>query len=238
VGGEQDRHALLARETLDLRPHLRARLGVEPGRGLVEEQHLRAVDQAHRDVEPPLHAAGVRLDQPVGRCGEPEALERLGRPPAQRSAGDAVELALDDEVLAAGGVVVDAVLLADDADRMADAHGFGQHVVAGDTGAAGVGGGEGGEDADGRGLARAVRPEQAEDRARLDLEVEAVECAHVAGVGLHETARRDGVMDIEHCTSHIERCSSAVQCSSQCPAHPNLRGGAGGRTPLASTAAR
>ena len=42
VGREQDRHALLAREPLDLGPHLRARLGVEPRGGLVEEQHLRA----------------------------------------------------------------------------------------------------------------------------------------------------------------------------------------------------
>ena len=150
--------------------------------------------QAHRDVEPPLHAAGVGLDQPVGRVGEAEALERLGRPLAQRGAGDPVELALDDEVLAAGRVHVDAVLLADDADRVADAHGLGEHVVAGDAGAARVGGGEGGEDADGRGLARPVGAEQAEDGARLDLEVEAVERTDVARIGLDEAVGLDGVM--------------------------------------------
>ena len=86
------------------------------------------------------------------------------------------------------------MLLADDADRVADAHGLGEHVEAGDAGAAGVGAGEGGEDADGGALARAVGAEQAEDGARLDLEVEAVERAHVARVGLDEAAGLDGVM--------------------------------------------
>ena len=57
VGGEQDRHPLLGGQTLDLAPHLHPRLGVEPGRRLIEEQHLRPVQQAHRDVQPALHAA-------------------------------------------------------------------------------------------------------------------------------------------------------------------------------------
>ena len=48
-----------SRQPGDLGPHLGAHLRVEPGRRLVEEQHLRAVDEAHRDVEPPLHAARV-----------------------------------------------------------------------------------------------------------------------------------------------------------------------------------
>ena len=122
VRGEQDRHALLAGEALDLRPHLGARLGVEAGGGLVEEQHLRAVDQAHRHVEPPLHAAGVGLDLPRGRVGEPEALQRLGHAAPQLGARDAVELALEHEVLAAGGLAVGAVLLADDPDRVPHPH--------------------------------------------------------------------------------------------------------------------
>ena len=84
------------------------------------------------------------------------------------------------EVLAAGGVAVGAVLLADDADRVADAHRLGEHVEAGDAGAARVGAGERGEDPDGGGLAGAVGAEQAEDGARLDREVEAVERADVA----------------------------------------------------------
>ena len=173
------------------------------------------MDQAHRDVEPPLHAARVGLDAPVGRVREAEALQRLRDPAPQRGAGDPVELALDDEVLAAGGVGVDAVLLADDADRVADADGLGEDVEAGDAGAAGVRPRERGEDPDGRGLAGAVGAEQAEDRAGRDREVEPVERADVAGIGLDEAVGLDGIGLIERCTSHLEHCSSAVQCSCQ-----------------------
>ena len=72
VRRQQDRQAVLARERTDLVPHPRADLGVEPGRGLVEEQHLRAVHQPHGQVEPPLHPAGPGLHEPVGGVGEVE----------------------------------------------------------------------------------------------------------------------------------------------------------------------
>jgi hypothetical protein len=53
------------------------------------------------------------------------------RPLLAARAGDPVELALEDEVLAPGGLRVDAVLLADDADRAAHAPRLGQHVEPG-----------------------------------------------------------------------------------------------------------
>jgi hypothetical protein len=56
---EQDRQSLLGGEVGDLLPHLGARLGIEAGGGLIEEQHLRALHEAHGDVELALHAAGV-----------------------------------------------------------------------------------------------------------------------------------------------------------------------------------
>ena len=103
VRREQDRHQLLARQALDLVPHLRARLGVEAGRRLVEEQHLRAVQQADRDVEPALHAARVRL-RPGGRPRRPGRSARATRVTRclRSRPGDAVELALEHEVLAPG----------------------------------------------------------------------------------------------------------------------------------------
>ncbi len=56
--------------------------------GLVEEDHPRAGDQAHRQVQPPAHPAGVLLRPLVGRVGEAEALQQLGRaPPCPRPAG-------------------------------------------------------------------------------------------------------------------------------------------------------
>ena len=143
-------------------------LRVEAGRGLVEEQDLGAVDEAHRQVQTALRAAGVRLRLTVGGLREAEALERVAHAAAQVGARDAVALALQDEVLAAGRVGVEPVLLADDADRVADARRVGEDVEAGDARAAAVGSREGGEDADGRRLPGAVGAEQAEDGARRD----------------------------------------------------------------------
>ena len=74
------------------------------------------------------------------------------------------------------------------------------------AGAAGVGAGEGGEDADGRGLARAVGAEQSKDGARLDRRSRP-SSARTSPVGLHEAFGLDR-MWIEHCTSHLEHCSS------------------------------
>lgn len=45
----------LAKLTGDLAPHVRARLGIEAGGRLIQEQHLRLVDESHRHVELALH---------------------------------------------------------------------------------------------------------------------------------------------------------------------------------------
>ena len=78
VGRQEDRRALLA-EAADLVPHAGARLRVEAGRRLVEEQDRRAVDDPQADVEPALHAAGVGAGRPVGGRLEVERREHLGR---------------------------------------------------------------------------------------------------------------------------------------------------------------
>ena len=149
-------------------PHVRARFGVQAGGRLVEEEHARAVDEAHGQVETALHAAGVRLGGPVCGVFEPEALQRGADAPAQVGAGDGIELALKREVLASGRLGVEPVALGDDADGMAHAQRVGEHVEPGHARGAAVGPGEGGEDAHGGGLARPVGAQQAEDGARRD----------------------------------------------------------------------
>ena len=92
----------------DLRPHRDARLGVEAGRRLVEEQHLRPVDEPERDVEPALHPARVAVDDAVGGVGDPDELEQLVDALPQLAAAHALDAALQHQVLAAGGEAVDA----------------------------------------------------------------------------------------------------------------------------------
>jgi len=167
MGGEQDRHQLVARQALDLVPELGAGLRVEARGRLVEEQDLRAVDEPHGQVEAALHPARVRLGLAVGGSGEAEALEGVSDAPAQVAAGDRVELALEDEVLAPGRLGVDPVLLRDDADGVAHAYGLGEHVDPRHARAAAVGSRKRGQDPHGRGLAGAVGTEQPEDGARL-----------------------------------------------------------------------
>ncbi len=80
VRREQDREALLLREALDLGPQRDARLRVEPGGRLVEEEHARPVDEADRDVEPPLHPAGVAARDAVGGLAAARRARAARRP--------------------------------------------------------------------------------------------------------------------------------------------------------------
>ena len=130
--GQENGHALLVRQPLDLGPHLRPRLGIEPGRRLVEEEHPRAVHQPGGDVELALHPARVRAHQPVGCVLEAEPPEQLVCPRPSVAARHAVEIPLQQEVLAAGRFGVDPRLLPDDADHAAHGLGVAEDVEAGD----------------------------------------------------------------------------------------------------------
>jgi hypothetical protein len=155
--------------------HSASRLrGSRPGGRLVEEQHLRPVDQGGSQVEPAPHAAGVGLGHPVGGLDQVEPLEQLVGPRG-RPVLEPVEGAEQPQVLAAGEVLVDGGVLAGQADPAADGARPGDDVDAVDQRAAGVRAQQRGEHAHGGGLAGAVGPEQAEHGAALDGERDAVE---------------------------------------------------------------
>jgi hypothetical protein len=90
--------------------------------------------------------------------------------------------ALQDEVLAAGPQLVDARILRHVPDRPSHGIRLAHHVVSAHRCHAFVGSSERHEDADGRRLARAVRPEEREDLAFAHLKRDAVERLHVAVV--------------------------------------------------------
>ena len=71
--------AQLAQELAQLDPGPR----VEPGRGLVEQQHLRVVDQRVGEAQPLLHAARQALDVGVALSAEVDQVEQVAdHPPA------------------------------------------------------------------------------------------------------------------------------------------------------------
>ena len=137
------------------------------------------MDEPEADVEPALHAARVAADDPVGRVGDAEQLEQLVDALAQPAPAHALHAPLQRQVLAAGRRRVDARLLRHVADRAANGVGLADDVVARDLGPPVVRAGQRRKHAHGRRLARAVRPEQAEDLALAHAERNAVERLHL-----------------------------------------------------------
>jgi hypothetical protein len=182
LGGEQHRGAG-QHARLDRLPHADAGARVEPGSRLVQEQHRRAGDERGREVEPPAHAARVRLGRALGGVGELEALEQLIGARARLGLAEVVQPSDHLQVLEAGQVLVHGRVLARKADMGAQRRGLSHDVEAGDAGAAPVGLEQRGQDADRGGLAGTVGAQQAEDAAGPRGEVHAAQGADRA-VGL------------------------------------------------------
>ena len=113
--------------------------------------------------EPTLHAAGKRLRFFLGAVGETDPAQHFADALPERGAAQAVNVADQHQVLFRRQLDVDALLLEDDADAAAHQGRLARHVVAHDQGASARGHHQGRENAEGRGLAAAVRAEQPED---------------------------------------------------------------------------
>src|SRR5690606_20969860 len=103
--GEQQGRAV-GHELLDDLPEVVAAGRVEPGGGLVEEQHRRPVDEGGGQVEPAAHPTGVGLGRAVGGLDQAEALQQLAGPPGDLPAGEVGQAPDEVEVLTAGEVLV------------------------------------------------------------------------------------------------------------------------------------
>jgi hypothetical protein len=132
-----------------------------------------------------------------------EHVEQLVGPGPDGPLGQVGEPADQPEVLAAGQVLVDRGVLSGQADRLAHGLGIAGHVDAEHLGTAAVGPQDGGEDAHGGRLARAVGPEQAEHGTGGHREVDTRQGLHVAEslgqaldpdgrAGAGQRTRRDG----------------------------------------------
>jgi hypothetical protein len=182
LGREQDRGAG-PHPGADRVPQRQPAARVEAGGRLVEEEHPRSADQRARQVEAAPHAARVRLDDAIGGVDQLEGGEQLVGPAARLGRGQPVQAPEQDQVLAAGQVLVDRGVLPRQADHRTHVLGLGHDVEAGHRGASGIRTQERGQDPHRRGLAGAVGAEQAEHAALGDLEIEAGQGSDRAGAG-------------------------------------------------------
>ena len=172
--GQQHRRPVGDQRADDV-PHVLALGRVEAGRRLVEEDHVRAADQARGQVEPPAHAAGVGLGRPVGGLGQVEPLEQLGGPlpgaaRGRRSSRVPKSTRFCRPVRSSSTEAYWPVRPIAARTRSAS-----RTTSKPATGRARRRAQQGGEDADGGGLAGAVGAEHAEHGARGDGEVDALQ---------------------------------------------------------------
>jgi hypothetical protein len=112
---------------------------VQPGGRFVQVDHGRSADQTRGQVEPPPHAAGVGLGQPLPGVGQIELAEQMERPGPGVAATEIEQPADQDQVLQTGEVLVDRGVLAGQPDPTANRPGLGGDVQTGDGGPALVG---------------------------------------------------------------------------------------------------
>src|SRR5665647_1099850 len=194
VRGEQYREAHAVQLVQDL-PERQPALRVQTGRRLVEEEDVRAMGDAARDHEALGHAAGQRVHARLGAVGQAELLQQLVGASAGVAGARAEIPAVVVQILRDGQAAVEGVGLRHDADHLLGQRRMRDDVDAAHAGAACRRDHARRQHADGGGLTGAVRPEQAEDLARLHAQVERHDGMDVAGERLREPARGDDLAD-------------------------------------------
>ena len=174
-------------EVLQDPPEVDARLRVDPRGRLVEEQHLGAMRERAGDHQPLREPARQLEDHRSCALGERELLEELVGAAPGLAPRDSEEAPVVVEVLTHGELAVERVRLGDDADAALHRGGMRGDVESRDECASTGRDDRRREHPDRRRLAGAVRPEQPEELAGAELEVDSVdgfELITVAAVGL------------------------------------------------------
>ena len=171
---------------------------VEAGRRLVEEQDLRAAQQADGQVEASPHTAGVLTGGAVGSALEVETAEQLVGMQPGRPSPHVVQAGEHLQVLPAAQQLVHRSELSRDADARADPGRVGGDVDPGDAGAAGVEAEQRAEDPDGGRLAGAVRAEHADLRSRQEGERDVREHLPLGAVELVGPVHGEDVVHARH----------------------------------------
>jgi hypothetical protein len=176
-------------DPLQLALHLLAELQVERPERLVEEQHLRPVDDRPRERDALALPAGELHGLAVAEALEPDDRQRLVGAAAPVRALDAFHPEAVLDVVADGHVREERVVLEDGVHVPVVGRPV-RDVDAAEPDAPGVGPLEAGDHPKRRRLARPGRPEHREELAACDLEVDRVDGNNVA-VGLADPAQDD-----------------------------------------------
>ena len=196
VRDEDEGDADLALQLLELDLHLLSQLEVEGAEGLVEQQGLRLDDGRAGEGDALALAAGELRRPAIRERLEAHAGERLEcalRTCLLRHPADAQAVG---DVLDHGHVGEERVVLKDGVDVAIEGRAL-RDVVTEQLDRAGGGLLEPGDEAQHRGLTGARRPEHGEELARADVEVQAVDCVHLAE-GLGEPGQPDRGSLIAH----------------------------------------
>lgn len=189
VRGHEHRRATLA-EPADELGEFVGRLGVEARGGLVEQQHVGPFGRGDGNTDLLPHSLGVASDALIDlirpQAGVDEIAHQLVA--VERAVGGQAREVL--EVLEAGEIPVQHHRFGDVRDVALAADRIARDVDAAHTGFAARGGHEVEKEADGGRLAGAIRAQQAEHFARMDVERERVERGDVA-IALGEGAGRE-----------------------------------------------
>ena len=174
----------LSRSAAHHLPHVPPQLDVDAGGGLVEEQDLRLVRQRLRDHHATLHAARQRHDLVVLLVPQRQVAQHLFQVRRVRRLAEqaAAELHRRPDALERVG----GQLLRHQPDFGARRAEVAHDVVPVGRDLAGGRVDDAADDVDQRRLAGAVRPEQREDLAAADLEVDAFERLEARGIGLDQ----------------------------------------------------
>src|SRR5579872_185713 len=84
------RNALFIAQNLQILPQVAARSGIEAGRGLIQQQDCRMVEQSLGKLDAPLHSAGERLYPLLCSIGQSDPRQNLPDTLLQRRATQAI----------------------------------------------------------------------------------------------------------------------------------------------------
>ena len=172
---QEDRHPAIPDERPEEVEDLAHAKRVDRGRRLVEDQDVGILDQGIGDAEPLEHPSRIGLRRVVASGGQADLLKNLVDRGLRQLPLDSVQLGGVPEVLAPREIAVEPDTVRQVADPALDLERLAQRVEAGDFRTALGRLGQSEQHQDRCRLTRSVRPQYADDLARVDFKIDMVD---------------------------------------------------------------